>query len=170
MMNVSTNELQTLVVKACRGIGLPIAQAQEAAAAIAVSPQAITDFLESLDTPMRKASFVFTAGLEVKNAHILRDFPICADAAQQNVELVIIRDIRICELILALARYRGVSVKARSNDLLLSKDVKYEKLPERYDLDIKDWMALNKYAALTYVPETDQSRLEGAGAGLNDND
>jgi hypothetical protein len=29
------------------------------------------------------------------------------------------------------------------------------------------WQAL---AAKTYVPETEQSRLGGAGAGLNDND
>ncbi|HAJ83567.1 MAG TPA: DUF3726 domain-containing protein, partial [Rhodobacteraceae bacterium] len=33
-----------------------------------------------------------------------------------------------------------------------------------------EWQQLETYAALTYVPETDASRLVGAGAGLTDND
>ena len=45
-----------------------------------------------------------------------------------------------------------------------------KKKNERHNLDPKDLSMLNKYAALTYVPETDRSRLDGAGAGLNDND
>ena len=44
-MNVSSNELQMIVLKACRGVGLEIAQAQEVAAAVAASPQAIPDLL-----------------------------------------------------------------------------------------------------------------------------
>ncbi len=33
-----------------------------------------------------------------------------------------------------------------------------------------DWQALADLAQRTYAPETDESRLKGAGAGLNDND
>ena len=33
-----------------------------------------------------------------------------------------------------------------------------------------DWRRLNSYAARTYAPETAESRLKGAGAGLSDND
>ena len=58
----------------------------------------------------------------------------------------------------------------RSNDLFISKHTEFEKKFERHNLDLKCLSMLNKYAALTYVPETDQSRLDGAGAGLNDND
>jgi len=36
-MNISENELKMMVLKACRGIGLPVAQAQEVAAAMAAS-------------------------------------------------------------------------------------------------------------------------------------
>ena len=48
MIDCSSNELQMLVLKACRGIDLPFSQAQEVAAAIAVSPKAIPDFLKYL--------------------------------------------------------------------------------------------------------------------------
>jgi hypothetical protein len=44
------------------------------------------------------------------------------------------------------------------------------KLPARLSIEagvIDAWKAL---AALTYVPETEQSRQAGAGAGLTDND
>lgn len=34
----------------------------------------------------------------------------------------------------------------------------------------KTWEILNQYAARTYAPATDESRLKGAGAGLSDND
>lgn len=38
------------------------------------------------------------------------------------------------------------------------------------DVDSAAWDALNAFAAETYVPATDRSRLAGAGAGLADND
>lgn len=33
-----------------------------------------------------------------------------------------------------------------------------------------DWSTLNQFAHRTYAPDTEESRLKGAGAGLNDND
>ena len=169
-MNVSSNELQMAVLKACRGIGLPIAQAQDVAAAVAASPQAIPDFLKHLSQPSQGADFDFSNGVEVKNANILRDFSVCADAATSGASSVVIRDIDKCELIIALAKHRGVMVNTQSNDLSISEGIVYELIFERYDIDTKDWLAIGQYAALTYVPETDQSRLDGAGAGLSDND
>ena len=169
-MNVSSNELQMAVLKACRGIGLPIAQAQDVAAAVAASPQAIPDFLKYLNQPLQKADFDFTNGLEVKNANILQDFAVCADAAIFGTSSVVIRDINKCELTLALAKHRGVVVKTQSKDLSISEGIASELAFERCNVDTKDWTAIGQYAALTYVPETDQSRLDGAGAGLNDND
>ena len=169
-MNVSSNDLQMTVLKACRGVGLPIAQAQEVAVAVAASPQAIPDFLIHLNNPLKKADFDFTNGLEVKNASVLRDFSVCADAALYGTSLVIIHDIDKCELITALAKYRGVTVNIQSKDLSISSGIMSELSFERCNLNIKEWTAIGNYAALTYVPETDQSRLDGAGAGLSDND
>ena len=169
-MNISSNELQMAVLKACCGIGLPIAQAQDVAAAVAASPQAIPDFLKYLSQPLQGADFDFSDGLEVKNANILRDFAVCADAAIFATSSVVIRDIDKCELIIALAKHRGVMVNTQSNNLRISKGIASELLFERCDIDANDWTAIGQYAALTYVPETDQSRLDGAGAGLSDND
>ena len=170
MIDCSSNELQMLVLKACRGVDLPFAQAQEVASAIAASPSTIPDFLEYLSLTHQKAEFDFTNGLEIKNANILRDFSVCADAAQQGVYEIVLCDVKICALILALAKYRNVTVNVRSNDLIVSKHVDSEINYDRHNLDPEYLLMLNKYAALTYVPETDQSRLDGAGAGLNDND
>lgn len=36
--------------------------------------------------------------------------------------------------------------------------------------DEADWAVLNRFAHRIYVPDTEQSRLKGAGAGLTDND
>ena len=169
-MNVSSNELQMAALKACRGIGLPIAQAQEVAAAVAASPKAIPDFLKYLSKPLQRADFDFTNGVEVRNANILRDFAVCADAAIFGTSSVVIRDIEKCELIIALAKHRGVIVNTQSSDLSISKGIASELVFERCSIEINDWTAIGQYAALTYVPETDQSRLDGAGAGLSDND
>ena len=169
-MNVSSNELQMAVLKACRGIGLPIAQAQEVAAAVAASPQAIPNFLKYLSQPLQRAYFDFTNGLEVENAYILQDFSVCADAAISGAPSVVIRDVDECELIIALAKHRGVTVNTQSKNLSISKGIASELLFERCNIDANDWTAIGRYAALTYVPETDQSRLDGAGAGLSDND
>ena len=169
-MNVSSNELQMAALKACRGIGLPIAQAQEVAAAVAASPQAIPEFLKYLSQPLEIAYFDFTNGVEVKNANILRDFAVCADAAISGVPSVVIQDIEKSELIIALAKHRGVVVNRQSNDLRITDGTGSKLLFERCDIDANDWTAIGQYAVLTYVPETDQSRLDGAGAGLSDND
>jgi hypothetical protein len=169
-MNVSSNELQMAALKACRGIGLPIAQAQEVAAAVAASPEAIPDFLKYLSQPLQRAYFDFSNGVEVKNANILRDFSVCADAAISGASSVVIRDIDKCELIIALAKHRGVMVNTQSNDLSIIDGIASKLLFERCNIDTKDWKGIGQYAALTYVPETDQSRLDGAGSGLSDND
>ena len=75
-----------------------------------------------------------------------------------------------CELITALAKYRGVTVNIESNDLSITAGTMPALLFERCNLSTEEWTAIGRYAALTYVPETDQSRLDGAGAGLSDND
>ena len=170
IINVSSNELQMAVLKACRGVGLPIAQAQEVAAAVAASPQAIPDFLKYLSQPLQRAYFDFTNGIEVKNANILRDFAVCADAAISGAPSVVIQDIEKSELIIALAKHRGVVVNTQSKDLSITDGTGSKLLFERCEIDANDWTAIGRYAALTYVPETDQSRLDGAGAGLSDND
>lgn len=169
-MNISENELKMMVLKACRGIGLPVAQAQEVAAAMAASPWALKQLLTQLAKPILTASFDFSIGLDIKNAHILRDFWACADAAYLASPRVCIRGVSSCDVTEALARYRGVSVVAQGEDLLVMVDERPMLKPARCEVAPDEWQQLETYAALTYVPETDASRLVGAGAGLTDND
>ena len=169
-MNMSSNELQMAVLKACRGVGLPVAQAQDVAAAIAISPWALKQLLFHLAQPTTPALFKFSVGVDLLNAYILRDFSSCADAARLGVSPVVLRGLSLCDVIKAMALYRGVSVKVQAGDLLLTADEPPVLAPSRCDVDPVDWQNLGKYAALTYVSETDASRLVGAGAGLTDND
>tara|TARA_B100000780_G_scaffold147168_1_gene102845 strand:- start:620 stop:1129 length:510 start_codon:yes stop_codon:yes gene_type:complete len=169
-MNISSNELKMAVLKACRGVGLPIAQAQDVAAAMAPSPWALKQLLTQLAKPMRTASFDFSAGLEVKNAYILRDFWVCVDAAYLAVPWVCLRGVIPCNVTEALAHYGGVSIVMQGADLLVRVEERAMLQPVRCEVDPDEWHELGLYAALTYVPETNASRLVGAGAGLNDND
>lgn len=42
--------------------------------------------------------------------------------------------------------------------------------PQRQSLDLELWARIKALAAHTYVPESQASKLSGAGAGINDND
>jgi hypothetical protein len=169
-MNISSNELQMAILKACRGVGLPVAQAQEVAAAITITPWALKQLLTYLAQPVTHAHFDFSTGVEVQNAYILRDFSACADAARLGVSPVLLRGVALCDVTQALALYRGVSAESQGGDVLVTVDEQVVPQPVRCEVEVIDWQNLSKYAALTYVPETDSSRLAGAGAGLTDND
>ena len=169
-LNVSSNQLKMAVLKACRGIGLPVAQAQEVAAAIAVSPLALNKLLAHLAKPISSASFDFSFGLDVRNAFLLRDFSVCADAVAQGALPVILRGVAKCDVTQALAQYHDVSAVMHNEDLHMAPHQYPAQKTERCKVDPVDWQRLGVYAALTYVPETDASRLAGAGAGLTDND
>ena len=160
-MMVSSNELQMLVLKACRGVGVPVAQAQEVAVALAQTPQALGALLPHLAQPMKAAKFDFSAGLTVHDASLLRDFSACADAATLGVQPVRLCGIAGCDLAHALAHSRGLSITGPVP--LPSQGARCSVVPEI-------WQQISRFAALTYVPETDASRLGGAGAGLSDND
>ena len=169
-LNVSSNQLKTAVLKACLGIGLPVAQAQQVAAAIAAYPLALNKLLIHLAEPISDATFDFSFGLNVRNAYLLRDFSVCVDAVGQGALPVILKGAHNCDVTQALAQYHGVSVVRHNGDLHVTRHHHQLQNPGRCKVDLGDWQSLGEYAALTYVPETDASRRAGAGAGLTDND
>ena len=73
-MMVSSNEVQMLVLKACRGVGVPMGQAREVAVALAQTPQALAALLPHLARPMQPAKFDFSDGLTVQDLSLL---PLC---------------------------------------------------------------------------------------------
>ena len=134
------------------------------------TPQALAALLPHLARPMQPATFDFSDGLTVQEASLLRDFPACADAAALGVQKVRICDLAACDLAHALARSRGLTIAAEGADVVFtgirggaSRGIACAVLPEI-------WQQVTSFAALTYVPETDASRVGGAGAGLSDND
>ncbi|MDC0483877.1 hypothetical protein OAN66_00080 [bacterium] len=169
-MIVSSNELQMLVLKACRGVGVPMGQAQEVAVALAESPQALGALLPHLALPMKSAKFDFSDGLTVQDASLLRDFSACADAAALGVKPVRLCGLAACDLAHALARSRGLSIAAEGADVVFTEQEAVRPQVSRGAVVPEIWQQVASFAALTYVPETDASRLAGAGAGLSDND
>ena len=169
-MIVSSNELQMLVLKACRGVGVPMGQAQEVAVALAESPQALGALLPHLALPMKSAKFDFSDGLTVQGTALLRDFSACADAAALGVKPVRLCGLAACDLAHALARSRGLSIAAEGADVVFTEQEAVRPQVSRGAVVPEIWQQVASFAALTYVPETDASRLAGAGAGLSDND
>lgn len=169
-MIVSSNELQMLVLKACRGVGVPMGQSQEVAVALLESPQALGALLPHLVQPMKPAKFDFSEGLTVHDASLLRDFSACADAAVLGVWPVRICGLAACDLAHALARSRGLSIAAAAADMVFTGKDAMRPEVSRGAVVPEIWQQVARFAALTYVPETDASRLGGAGAGLSDND
>ena len=170
-LNISGNELQMMVLKACRGVGIPVAQAQDVARAVATSPESLEALLLHLAQPLQEAYFDFSEGLKISKICLLRDFSICVDAIQSETVPVVIKSHLSDTLLVAMAALRGINVAATGADLVLSKgSAETPSFSKRSDVDLDDWTVLSNYAALTYVPETEASRLGGAGAGLTDND
>ena len=170
-MNISGNELQMMVLKACRGIGIPVAQAQDVARAVAASPGSLEALLLHLAQPLQEVYFEFSKGLKMEKICLLRDFSICVDAIQSETVPVVIKSQLSDPLLVAMAALHGINVAVSGADLVLTKgSAKTPRFSKRSNVDLHDWTALGKYAALTYVPETEASRLGGAGAGLTDND
>ncbi|MGB0797943.1 MAG: hypothetical protein ACPGRD_01310 [Planktomarina sp.] len=168
-MTRSVNEVEVMVVKACRGANVPLAQAQDVARVAACHPGTLPTILKHLAAAMPQPTLDTSHGLVVSNVHVLRDLPVAVDAVNAGVSpvrLIVQSD----DFLETYCIHHGVSARSNSGavDLILgSRNVISAKRCEISD-DI--WAQLNVFASHTYVPETDESRLVGAGAGLTDND
>ncbi|WP_293449105.1 DUF3726 domain-containing protein [Planktotalea sp.] len=144
----SANEIAGMVLKAARGAGMPLGCAEELSRAApnlaARDALAIVPKLLALD---------FAAPAYVENAisgghpvHAIiawRDF--CASGLEVRLETAVPPDL--------LGAMQTATPQAGPFDI--APDI---------------WDKLQSFAERTFVPETDASRLAGAGAGLTDND
>ena len=159
-----------LVLKACRGVGVPMAQAQEVAVALVESPKALNALLPHLAQSVKAAKFDFSEGLTVHDASLLRDFSACAAAAALGVQPVRICGMAASDLAHAPAWSRGPSVAAVGVAVVFTGPEASRPEVSRGVVAPEIWQQVSSFAALTYVPETDASRLGGAWAGVSDND
>ncbi|WP_050932117.1 hypothetical protein [Aestuariivita boseongensis] len=138
-------ELAALLMKAVRGAGLPLALGEDLYAA--------APYLSAEDVA-RIARDIAEGGTE------LTRLTLALDAAEMGEPVP-----DTTPLAQALAAARGWRLEdGRKSDT----DPPQPAGP----LEITDtlWVALDAYAARTYVPESEASRAKGAGAGAIDND
>ncbi len=144
----SSNEITGMVLKAARGAGMPLGCAEELARAAPMlskqgALQIVPDLLAGPFDPV-----VYEAGV-ISGGHPVLALTSWMDliAAGQDVRLEILV---VSELQTAM---QAAEIPCGP-----------------FEVDASVWSALAGYAERTFVPETDASRLAGAGAGLTDND
>jgi hypothetical protein len=161
MTECSANEIEGLAARAARGAGAGVAQAAHfgrAAAMHLARGGAGADLLSALDAlpggPVNAVPLaLLAAGGEVR-----------IDTGGQEA---------LAESYLAALPFaaRVIGRGAGWLDAHLSRgDRRAVSLPARIALDADTQGALAAFAARTYVPQSESSRLSGAGAGLTDND
>ncbi|WP_181170362.1 MULTISPECIES: DUF3726 domain-containing protein [unclassified Mesorhizobium] len=192
MIDLSLNEVETLSAKAARGGGFSWGLAEDigrAARRIAVEDDkwgvAMLSLAENVQSfappdPARAARWrkgeadkpAETPLCPIRTAALLLDDPLPASAlplAIVGVGLPIWLDAMLRRSALRVARPVGPATRA---------DVVIEHRPEigqqptgrRGAIDERTLAALNSFAARTYVPESERSRVRGAGGGRVDDE
>lgn len=148
-MDVSFNELEARVKKAARGAGLPWGLAEDFAKAI-----------------------VAVAQKDHISGTWVVDFLLHPRACDWLKELTYELDMH------RSPKPRPANVPAQMNPVWEGFEIRYLQLSGgkpypprlRATIDSELWLKLEKLEFQTYAPESDESRLKGAGAGVNDND
>ncbi|MFY0692533.1 MAG: DUF3726 domain-containing protein [Paracoccaceae bacterium] len=183
-MKRSLNEVQTLVLKAGRGAGLPLGLAQDLSDAVPWMGRAIEQLPEALavsgapNLPQRGAG-----GVVFERCRAVVDGPSALDLARAGTgQAVELRDIDATDILQALIACncaltgKGMTVEKIGAQALrltaTSEDLKTAPARAQAPLEVDDaiWAQLVELAAKTFVPESEASRASGAGAGLTDND
>lgn len=171
----SGNEIYSTALKAGRGAGVPMGQAEHMARMVSICADDIVldAFLGQLECPLN-ASVVRVDGnnLYIENAHFLRDGPLVIDAMAGGATSATLTPISLCHCVQNFANIYGLSVHDDGQGGVVFQKVGtgQEHDPKRAVLSDALWDRLNDWAYKTYVPETKESLLSGAGAGLTDND
>lgn len=157
MPKLSRNELCALALKAARGAGVPLGHAEDFSAAVGFM-QTFDGLVGVLDEPL-ETSAVMT-------------MPLALDALIAGADEIAanIQDTALVEGYIGLAK-RDYRLDLSFDGAVLRKGGTAPSLakgPVAVPQATFDY--LNRFAAKTYVPATEASRLAGAGAGLTDND
>ncbi len=170
----SLNEIAGMVQKAARGAGLPTGQAEDlgrVAAYLAGTGGRITPVTAALQEPFCKVDVTWTdSGVEVHQGPAALIGPIVRDAFTMGHKAAVLADIAHAPLIAAFLAENGIALKWDQKHLSLSDTTVIKPTCKPVPIPPADWAIWSALAAKTYVPETEASRLVGAGAGLTDND
>lgn len=167
MTERSGNEIYGMVLRAARGAQLPLAHAQDLAAACRWLGGDLSQIVEALETAQDPNGVALSVPgiIDIALANPGRPqtlgnpspkaliAALCKEAAcrhQCQIELTVSQD----------------------TATVCASDGPTPNGPKsaRASIDAAIWDKLGAWAARTYVPESEASRLSGAGAGLHDND
>jgi len=171
---LALNEVGGMAVKAARGAGIPLGQAEDlgriaiylAGTSGNVSPitHALSERQQDAKVDWQEDTVTALAGSAAVIAPIIRDgFAMGYNRAE-------LADLDHCPLVGAFLAESGIALcwdgctLWRSDTTVIASKTKPIAIPD------DDWSVWAAFAANTYVPESEESRLAGAGAGLNDND
>lgn len=181
-MICSRSEAFALLLKAGTGAGLPLGCAEDLAVAMVVSPAPVWEVLPDA----LSGAFTINVPDEIDGqlvydrSRVALDGPAAIDAALCGQD-VYLGNLDAPLILMMLARVAEEATD-RSFEYLFDDEggvllrvsdnptTPFERPTDRAEIPDNVWGMLNILAAKTYVPESEASRVSGAGAGLTDND
>jgi hypothetical protein len=171
---LALSEIAGMAQKAARGAGFPVGQAEDLgriAAYLAGTGASVVPVTKALQEQVSDIDVRWTDGcVEVHAGPAALIGPVIRDAFAMGCNKAVLADISHAPLVGAFLAENGVAQNwdgvtvTVSDTTILAAKCKPVTIPQ------EDWNVWSECAAKTYVPETEASRLAGAGAGLTDND
>lgn len=168
------NEVEGMVQKAARGAGIPIGQAEDlsrVAGYLVATGGQVAPITDALREPLTPVDVQWgDTEITVSSGSAAMIGPIVRDAFKMGCNRATLHDIAQAPLIAAFLATGGIAQKwagpvvCVSDTSVLKPDCQPVAIPQ------SDWQIWSALAAKTYVPQSEASRLAGAGAGLTDND
>lgn len=168
------NEVEGLVKKAARGAGFPSGQAKDlgrVAIYLAGTGASVAPITAALKEHSSAVDVRWSDGrVEVQYGPAILIGPIIRDAFAMSCTTAILADVAHAPLVAAFLAQSGVAQKWDGLTVRVSDTTVLDPACGPVDIPDEDWQVWLDLAAKTYVPETEASRIAGAGAGLTDND
>lgn len=171
----SQNEIAAIVRQAARGAGAPPGQAEDLARTALYLVQtregldrvaaALLDPFDPVDVQWDRDC------IKVRSGPAMMTAPVVRDAFLGGVDSARLDHPAHAPLIRAALAEAGIMVAGDDTDLArISATPPAGTVTGPVDVPNTIWSVFATFAARTFVPETDASRITGAGAGLTDND
>lgn len=168
------NEIAGLVQKAARGAGFPVGQAEDlgrVAVFLAGTGGSVAPVTAALLEPVSEVDVSWhDESIEVIQGPAALIGPIVCDAFAMGFSSAVLADTAHAALVGAFLAQSGVAPEWAGNTVTASDNTILKPACKPVAIPRDDWQIWQDLAAKTYVPETENSRRAGAGAGLTDND
>ena len=170
---LSLNEVEGTALKAARGAGFPLGQAEDlarvAAYLVGIGGKASV-ITAALQEPAIAAQATWGTDSLVISGSAAMIAPVICDAFRMGYDRVTFDNPQHSIYIGAALAVEGVPLWWEGCTIRRGDSEVLPVIPGPVTVPQADWDIWQGLAAKTYVPETEASRLAGAGAGLTDND